>query len=444
MSTAVTAGAAATVPVWFPRPGNWEGKAGRRGGAGDDVEVDVRRETLASLLELIRPVGRTVAAHERLVSVHDVHAAARRRLPRMIADFVDGGADDEVTTRNNVADFASVALNARMLVDVSSLDISTTVVGQRLELPVVLSPVGLVGLAHPEGELAAARAAGAAGTVFTISTASTYSIEDIAAVATGPLWFQLYLWRSRSTVESLVERSQAAGCTALVLTVDTPALGNRERDLRNGMSIPPRVTVRNALDVARHPRWVRGLVQGPPMGFGNLARESASRDVVSHSEFINRETDPSVTWDNLRWLRDNISVPLLVKGIVTPEDARRAVDAGADAVVVSNHGGRQLDSLPSAVSRCARIADAVSGQADVMLDGGVRRGTDVVKAVALGASAVMMGRPWAWGLAVGGEAGVRHVLGILERETRRALTLVGVSSLAELDRSVVEIPPTWR
>lgn len=376
----------------------------------------------------------------RMLTVADVRRRAKRRLPRAIFDFVDGGAEDERTLRWNQTGFADLEFRPRVLVDVSRRDQATTVLGQHVALPILLGPAGLARLVHPQGEVAAARAAGRAGTAFGLSTGSSTTIEDVAAAADGPLWFQLYLWRDREVIEGLMSRAEASGYDVLCLTVDVPMVGQRERDLRNGMRIPPRITVSSALDAARRIRWVRDFLLQRSITFENfLGIEGAASDSATDlGSFVNRDmVNPAASWEDLAWVRDRWPGKLVVKGILTDEDARRAVDTGADGVVVSNHGGRQLDSAPATISVLPEIADAVGDRAEVFLDGGVRRGSDVVKAVALGARAVLLGRPWFYGLAADGEAGVLSVLEILKAEVDRTLALVGRPTLADLDPTVV-------
>lgn len=369
----------------------------------------------------------------------DFRRVARRRLPRVVYEFVEGGADGEVTLRANYEAFDRVHFTAGSLVDVSERDAGVTVLGRRLEVPFICGPAGLARLVHREGELAAARAAASAGTVFVISTASSYSIEEIAAAAAGPLWFQLYLWRSPDVVAQLVDRAGAAGCEALVLTVDVPVIGKRERDLRNGMMIPPRIGPAQALEAVRRPRWLWHLAAGPPVHFGCLLDlVPPNTGMAGMGAYLDRElADLSKTWDDVAWLRDRWDGPLLIKGVMSPADARRCVEQGADAVVVSNHGGRQLDGLPASLDVLGEIVAEVGGEAEVILDGGVRRGADLVKARALGATAAMGGRAWFWPLAAGGEEGVARMLQILRADVERTLALLGRNSYENLDASIL-------
>lgn len=372
-------------------------------------------------------------------TISDLRRMARRRLPLPVFDFIDGGAEDEVTLRRNTGDFASLTLRPRALVDVSTRHLATTVLGTPVASPVLFAPCGLARLAHREGELAAARAAAAAGTIFTLSTSSSYSIEEVGKAATGPQWFQLYVWKDRDVTRRLVERAREAGHQALCFTVDVPLSGQRERDLRNGMTIPPKPGPRSALHYAQHPRWLQGALLGDPITFRNFLGQSSGNSAVSLGTYVNSMLNPSMCWDDLRWLRTIWDGPLVVKGLMRAEDARTAVDIGAEAVVVSNHGGRQLDGLPSTISVLSEVVDAVGDRAEVLLDGGVRRGSDVAKALALGARACMVGRPWMFGLAAGGELGATRSMEILTSELDRTMALLGVRDVAELDRSLLRV-----
>ena len=374
----------------------------------------------------------------RIGSYDDLRRIARRRLPRAVFEFVDGGAGGEVTLRENRAAFERTRFDPRWLTDVSQREIATTVLGERVALPVLLAPAGLARLVHREGELAAARAAGAAGTIFSVSIASSYSLEEIADVASGPLWFQLYLWRSEDVVKGLVERARAAGYHALVLAIDVPTVGNRERDIRNGVSLPPRIRVDTALDALRRPRWLYEFVRGPAITFANLKEIVGSGDPGAIGPYVDRElNDPAATWDRVDWLRRLWDGPLVVKGVMSAHDAAEAVRRGADAVYVSNHGGRQLDGMAATLDVLTDVVEAVGDRAEVLLDGGVRRGEDVVKARALGARAVLVGRPWFMALAAGGEPAVGRMLEVLGRDVDRTLALVGVPRIDDVDAGVL-------
>lgn len=403
-----------------------------------------RTSAITELARMLVSGGISSDPLERAPTVDDLRAMARRRVPKMSFDFVDGGAGAETTLRANVSDLERVTLRSRSLVDVSRPTLATSVVGQRLPMPVVLAPCGLIRVIGGDGELSAVRAAGAAGLTYTISTASSWSIEEIAAEASGPLWFQLYLWRSREVITALVQRARAAGCTALVLTVDVVVNSKRPRDHRNGMSIPPQITLRNVAGAVRHPAWFASLLRGPAIGFRNLQGIAEGSSAMSHQEYVNTQlANLSASWDDIAWLRRSWDGPLFVKGITTVEDAQSAAAAGADGIFVSNHGGRQLDGLPSAISTLPLIADAVGDRLDIILDGGIRSGGDVVKAVALGARATAIGRSWVWGAAAAGQRGVEHVAEIYRTEIEEALMLLGCPHAADLDRSRVNYPSEW-
>lgn len=373
------------------------------------------------------------------INIEDLRRAARRRLPRAIFDYIDGGAEDEVTLRANREAFQRYVFRPRVLVDCSVRDQSTTVLGQPIASPVILAPTGFAGLAWPDGEVTLARAAAKAGTVFTLSTMSINTIEEVAEQAPGPLWFQLYVMRDREMTRSLVDRARAAGYKALCLTVDFPVAGQRERDFRSGFMLPPRITPQNVLDTIWRVHWINGVLRGARVTLGNLldAPGTAGNDAISLGEYVYRSFDPSVNWNDLAWFRSLWDGPMLLKGIQSAEDARLAVEHGVEAIVISNHGGRQLEGAPATLDILPEIADAVAGRAEILLDGGVRRGGDVVKALALGAKAVMVGRPVFFGLGAAGEAGAERAIEILKKEIDRTLALIGRPTLADLDRTAV-------
>ena len=410
------------------------------------MTVGIRR-CLATLRSVVRferietdPVERRLAS---AASVADLRRIARRRLPGGVFDYIDGGAEDERTLARNEAAYAELAFRPRVLQGVQEADISSSILGRPLSYPLVLAPTGFTRIADPEGELAVARAADRAGLPYTLSTLSTRSIEEVRSVSRGRLWFQVYAWRDRGLVKEMVERAAAADYEALVLTVDTAVLGRRERDVRRGFSLPPSIGPRTLIDGALHPAWTWSFVRSEPIRFANVV----GRDVgdgtspVKLSDYINSQFDPSLSWKDVDWLRGVWSGPLLVKGVQTVEDALTAVEVGAEAVVLSNHGGRQLDGAPAPLSLVAPVADAVGGRAEVICDGGVRRGGDIVKAVALGATACMAGRAYLYGLGAGGERGVSRVLGWLAADMRRTMSLIGVGRVGELGRSAVAEPP---
>ena len=352
------------------------------------------------------------------VNVFDFEELAREKLSQPAFDYVAGGADDEVTLRRNRDAFEQIQLRQRALVDVSKVDLATTILRQRVEMPVLLAPVALQRLAHPEGEMASTRAAAKAGTIFALSTMASATIEEVAAASDGPKWFQLYVHPDRNVAKRLVQRAEAAGYTAICVTVDVPRLGRRERDLHNQLEFPADVTHRNYI----------GEIDVPPVSVDpGQSALAAAADVL---------IDPSVTWDVIDWLRSITSLPIVLKGIMTAEDARIAVEHGIDGIVVSNHGGRQLDGAPATIHALPEVVTAVEGRCEVLLDSGVRRGTDVLKALALGANAVLIGRAFMWGLAVGGEDGVTRVLAMLRNELELAMALCGCRSVVEINRDV--------
>jgi L-lactate dehydrogenase (cytochrome) len=382
-----------------------------------------------------RPLGVAPA------TVLDYRELARRRLPRQLFDYIDGGAYEEATMRANVADLERVLLRQRVMRDVSRREQTTEVLGQRLTSPVVLAPVGLAGMYASRGEVQAARAAVAAGVPFVESTVSICGIEEVAKATSTPPWFQLYVMRDRGYAEDLMSRAQAVGSPVLVLTIDLAVVGARHRDTRNAVVGEPSALarLRRGLDLITHPRWVASVgVGGKPLTFGNL--EKAVPEASTPAQFrdwVDAQFDPSVTWDDIAWVREHWRGRLVVKGVLDPEDARRAVDAGVDGLVVSNHGGRQLDSVPSTARALPAVVNAVGDRVEVLADGGVRTGLDVVKMIALGARAVLLGRAWAWSVAADGEAGVRHMLQIIRADIDVALGLTGSNSIAEIDRSAL-------
>jgi 4-hydroxymandelate oxidase len=355
------------------------------------------------------------------INVFELEAIAREKLPRDAYDYYASGAHDEATLRANRAAYDRLSIAYRVLVDVSRRDLATTVLGEPVALPLLVAPTAFHRLATAEGERATARAAGAAGTVMILSTLSNTAVEEVVAAATGPVWFQLYVYRDRKATEGLVRRAEAAGCRALVLTVDAPVLGRRERDVRNRFHLPPGLAVANLL----------------PEGYGDLPE---ARNDSGLAAYVSSLIDPSLSWRDLAWLRSLTALPLVIKGIVRPDDALRAADLGAAAIVVSNHGGRQLDFSPATLDVLPEIAEALAaaGHAtELLIDGGVRRGTDILKAVALGAKAALVGRPILWGLAADGEAGAARALQILRDELDLAMALAGAPTVADITRDLV-------
>lgn len=356
----------------------------------------------------------------KLISVADYETLAQSRMEPSAWDYYAGAAGDERTLAENTAAFARIKLLTRVLVDVSRIDTTVTVAGQPLSMPILLAPTAFNKLAHPEGEVAAARAAASAGTLMVASTIATCTLEDIARASSGPRWFQLYVYKERAVTTELVARAEAAGYRAIVLTVDTPVLGRRERDTRNEFALPAGIGIANFAGLKER------LEHAPGWGPGS-----------SFSAYVHNLFDASLTWESVEWLRKFTRLPILLKGILTPEDARRAVSAGASGIIVSNHGGRQLDDAIATIDALPEITDAVGGSVEVYVDGGIRRGADVFKALALGARAVLIGRPYLWALAVNGEQGVRDVLEILRSELELTMALAGRPSISTIDRSAI-------
>jgi L-lactate dehydrogenase (cytochrome) len=373
-----------------------------------------------------------------IANIEDFRKLARRRLPRALFDFIDGGAQDEVTLRANQSDFHRLALLPRVLTDVSKRDQSVTVLGRKLDLPLILSPTGLPGMLWPNGAIEAAQAADKAGAGFCLSSMSSSTVEDVSTATGRPIWFQLYVMRDRGLSRALIERAKAAGCSALVLTVDLTMQGQRDRDVHNGLTIPPSLRLSNLIDFALHPGWVWRFLTGPRVTLANLVGATGGKDdMFTIAGFVNSQFDQSITWKDIEWAKSIWGGPLALKGILDPEDAKLAAQHGVDAVIVSNHGGRQLDGVRSAISALPDVVDAVEGKVEVLLDGGVRRGTDVLKAMALGATACMIGRPFLYGLASMGGPGVSRALQIFRNEMDVALALMGRGSVLDFDRSAI-------
>ena len=371
----------------------------------------------------------------------DYRELARRRLPRHLFDYLDGAAYEEITAQENQQAFRRLRLRQRVMRDVSQLNFSTRVLGQDLALPLVLAPLGLAGVMARRAEVQAARAAEGAGVPFCESTVSICSIEEVRAATAAPFWYQLYVMRDRGYARELMARAQAAGCPVLVLTVDLAVMGARYRDIRNGMggalSLGSRMA--KAWDLASHPRWLLDVaVRGKPLMFGNLTMAVPdAHSLPAFKAWVDSQFDPRITWADLDWVRENWPGKILLKGILDVDDARLAASAGADGIVVSNHGGRQLDSVAASADALPRIVDAVGDRLEVLLDGGVRSGLDVVKALALGARACMLGRAWGYAVAARGEAGVAHMLSVMRSEMAVALALCGVSDVKALDRTAL-------
>lgn len=371
-------------------------------------------------------------------SIEDLRQEARRKVPRAIFDYADRGSYDEITFNRNLADLAALQLRQRVMVDVSRQELSTTVLGEKWTIPVGIGPTGLTGLFHANGEMLGARAAQAFGVPFCLSTMSICSIEDVAGFVARPFWFQLYLMRDRGFNAELIERAKSARCSALMLTVDMPVQGLRRRDPKNGLSIPPRLTLRNAFEIAARPTWALKVLTGRRRTFGNLeAHMKHTRGLKTLAEWIAQQFDPTVTWKDLAWLRERWPGKILIKGILDPEDARLAVEHGVDALVVSNHGGRQLDGACSTISALPGVVDAVAGRCEVLFDGGVRCGQDVLKALAFGAKGCLIGKAFLYALAARGEAGVTLALDIMRKELAVSLALTGANDVSRVTREVL-------
>ncbi|MGE0150937.1 MAG: alpha-hydroxy acid oxidase [Parvibaculaceae bacterium] len=381
----------------------------------------------------------------RAYSIDAMRLMARRALPRPVFDFADGGAEDERTLRRNELAFGAVELLPRPLSGTAERDLSVTLFGKRLSLPVVVGPAGLAGLFWPDGERAVARAAGAAGTAFCLSHGSVAPLEAVAAASTAPRWMQVFIYKDRGFTRELAGRAAAAGYDALVLTIDNQLLGNRERDIRNGFAIPPRFGLSGLAGMALKAGWLwRMRAEIGRVTFGNYVRPGESADIRTLAGRMASLLDASMSWKDVEELRKAWTGPLILKGVLHRDEAARAVGHGVDGVIVSNHGGRQLDGAPASLDVLPGIVAAVDGRIPVLLDGGVRRGGDVVKALALGARACLVGRPQLWGLAVAGEAGVAHMLDIYRREIDRVMGLCGLSCLADIGHVLLFNPPSRR
>ena len=397
-------------------------------------------DTLRSVLRFRRfeldPAARRLA---RAASVEDLRRIARRRLPRGVFDYIDGAAEDELTRSRNTAAYQRLEFMPRILRNVADIRTETTLLGEPLPFPLVLAPTGFTRIADPQGELAVARAAARAELPYTLSTLSTRSIEEVASVSQGRRWFQVYVWRDRGLVREMLERASATSYEAIVITVDTPVLGRRERDVRRGFTLPPRVGLDTLLDGALHPGWTWRFLRAEPIAFANVAGGSVD-DPVSLADYINSQFDPALSWDDIAWFRSAWNGPIVLKGIQTVADARLAADAGVDAIALSNHGGRQLDGAPPPLELVAPVADAVGDRIEIICDGGVRRGSDIVKAIALGATACMAGRAYLYGLAAAGEPGVDWVIDHLHEGVRRTMGLIGAGDMEQLGPELVH----WR
>ena len=373
-----------------------------------------------------------------ITCIEDLRRLAQRRVPRMFYDYADSGSWTESTYRANEDDFRRLKLRQRVAVNMDGRSTATTMIGQPVAMPVAIAPTGLTGMQHADGEILAARAAEKFGVPFTLSTMSICSIEDVAAATTKPFWFQLYVMRDRAFVERLIDRAKAAGCSALVLTLDLQILGQRHKDLKNGLSAPPKLTLPNLLDMMTKPRWCLGMLGTPRRGFGNIiGHVEGVDDMGSLGQWTAQQFDPRLSWADVEWIKKRWGGPLILKGVMEPEDARLAAGSGADALVVSNHGGRQLDGAPSSIEALPAIAEAVGRDIEVWMDGGIRCGQDVLKARALGARGTMIGRAFLYGLGAMGEAGVTKALEILHRELDLTMAFCGHTTIDTVDARIL-------
>jgi L-lactate dehydrogenase (cytochrome) len=373
-----------------------------------------------------------------LPSIADLRERARRRVPKMFFEYADAGSYDQQTLRANRADLEQIKLRQRVLMNVDRRSTATTILGEPVAAPLALGPIGLGGMMHGDGEILACRAAQAAGIPYTLSTMSICSIEDVAGAVDKPFWFQLYVMRDRGFIRELIQRAAAAKCSALMLTVDLQVLGQRHVDVRNGLTVPPEIKLKNIIDIATKPAWALSILKGKRKTFGNLAGHvKDTTNINSLAAWTANQFDPTLSWKDVEWVRSLWPGKLILKGILDVDDAKIAATTGADAISVSNHGGRQLDGAPSAISALPRIADAVGSEIEVMFDSGVRTGADIVRALALGARSCIVGRSYIYGLGAGGQEGVAHAIGILGKELDVTMALCGVKSIGEIGRDVL-------
>ncbi len=377
-----------------------------------------------------------------ITTVEDLRLLAKRRVPRMFYDYADAGSWTESTYRANADEFAKIKFRQRVAVNLVDRSLRSSMVGQAVAMPVALAPTGLTGMQHADGEILAARAAEKAGVPFTLSTMSICSIEDVAAATGAPFWFQLYVMKDRDFIERLIDRAKAANCSALVLTLDLQVLGQRHKDLRNGLSAPPKLTLANIVNLMTKPRWCLGMLGTPRRGFGNIVGHARNvTDMSSLSAWTTQQFDPALSWSDVEWIKRRWGGKLIIKGIMDPEDALLAVDSGADALIVSNHGGRQLDGAQSSIEALPPIVTAVGKQIEVHMDGGIRSGQDVLRAIALGARGVYIGRPFLYGLGAMGEAGVTKCLDIIRNELDLTMAFCGLRDIEDVDSRIL-IPET--
>ncbi|MBS7539362.1 alpha-hydroxy acid oxidase [Ancylobacter lacus] len=373
-----------------------------------------------------------------VTNIQDLRAIAQRKVPRAIFHYADRGSYDEATLKANKAELAAIPLRQRVMIDVSNRSLATTMVGEPVSMPLAIAPTGLTGLFHGDGEIHGCRAAHAAGIPFTLSTMSICSIEDVAGAVSKPFWFQLYVMRDRGFSASLVERAKAAKCSALVLTLDLQIQGQRHMDIKNGLSVPPKLTLANAIDIATKPVWAAKVLMGKRHSFGNLAERVPGGDsLTTLSQWIAGQFDPSLSWKDVEWIRSIWPGKLILKGILDVEDARIAAATGCDAVVVSNHGGRQLDGARASISALPKVVEAIGDRTEILFDGGVTSGQDIMKALAFGAKGCLMGKAFLWSLAAGGQAGVAKAIDIMRKELDVSMALTGTRDVKDIDRSVL-------
>jgi L-lactate dehydrogenase (cytochrome) len=377
-----------------------------------------------------------------ITTIEDLRVLAQRRVPRMFYDYADAGSWTESTYRANADDFAKIKFRQRVAVNLAERTLCSTMIGQQVAMPVALAPTGLTGMQHADGEILAARAAEKFGVPFTLSTMSICSIEDVAAHTSKPFWFQLYVMKDRDFINRLIDRAKAANCSALVLTLDLQVLGQRHKDVRNGLSAPPKLTLSTMLNLMTKPRWALGMLGTRRRGFGNIIGHAKSvSDMSSLSAWTAQQFDPCLSWDDVQWIKQRWGGKLIIKGIMDPDDARLAADSGADALIVSNHGGRQLDGAQSSIEALPPIVAAVGQHIEVHMDGGIRSGQDVIRALALGAKGVYIGRPFLYGLGAMGEAGVTACLEIIRNELDLTMAFCGLRDVNDVDQRIL-LPAT--
>ena len=392
-------------------------------------------DNLRSTIRFRKPtLDRTSAKLDRAANIDDLRTLAQRRMPGGVFDYIDGGAEDEKSLARNSSDFDRWSFRPRVLRDMSALDTSVELLGKRIPFPLVLAPTGFSRIADPQGELAVARSAQRFGLPYSLSSLATRSIEEVAAVSDGPKWFQVYVWKDRGIVKEMVGRAREAGYEAIAITVDFATIGRRERDVRRGFTLPPKIGLDTLVDGVLHPQWTFDFVRSEPILFANVTGTDGHNgtDALGLADYVKNQLDPSLSWHDIEWFRSIWDGPIVIKGVQDVDDARAAAAVGVDAIALSNHGGRQLDDAPSPIELVAPVADAVGDSIAIFADGGIRRGADIVKALCLGATACMAGRAYLYGLGAAGERGVDASLEILTSEFERTMTLIGATSVAEL------------